>query len=376
MKKSVYFILLIVALIFTTACNGEEVDVEENLEPEEEVQEQLEEDSIEEEPIEEPEVINPKEETMRIIEDLKDKGYKQSKLDGVYIKEELYNLRPITVMYDNHPYARWQAGLVLADIVYECEVEFPFTRYMAVFQDEDVEHIGPVRSARPYYLRYALEYDSVYVHVGGSNDAMAKIQDYYMADVDGLSSGNFWRYYDTGKSIPNNMYTDMENLREAQNFYGYRSNGEFVGYKFNDLIETIDENLEPENCTEINIVFNQHYEIDFIYNKENASYKRFVNGEKHVDEYYDDEIEVVNIIVLKTTKTVLDDVGRLSINTVGEGTGTYISRGLKTDITWEKNDYKSKTYFYYENGQEIVLNPGQTWIEVTTQNTSINYKEE
>ena len=375
MKKKMYLILtLVLIIIIATSCNNKEKIVEQNKEPLEEPKNV--EEPVQEEPEENPEEIDPKEENMKTIEALKDKGYRQSKLDGVYIKEDLFNLRPVTVMYDNHPYARWQAGLILADIVYECEVEFPFTRYMAVFQEKEVEHIGPVRSARPYYLRYALEYDSVYVHVGGSNDAMAKIQDYYMADVDGLYSGNFWRYNETGKSIPNNMYTDMKNIREAQNSYGYRSNGNFEGYNFHELMESIDEKLKPEKCTEMNIIFNQHYEIDFIYNEENDSYTRFVNGEKHVDEYYDDEIEAVNIIVLKTTKTVLDDVGRLSINTVGEGTGTYISRGLKIDITWEKNNYNAKTFFYDKNGEEVVFNPGQTWIEVTTQGTNINYEEE
>ncbi|MDW7669781.1 MAG: DUF3048 domain-containing protein, partial [Bacillota bacterium] len=232
MRKSLYFFLLML-LVLATACGVEGDNIEEPEEPEKPVEEVPEEEPIEENEIGEPVELDPKEEALKIIKDLKDRGYLQSNLNGSYIDEETSNLRPVTVMYDNHPYARWQAGIIMADIVYECEVEYPFTRYMAVFQDKEPEQIGPVRSARPYYLRYALEYDSVYVHVGGSNDAMAKIKDYYMADVDGLYSGNFWRYNDTGKSIPNNMYTDMKNIREAQNFYGYRSNGEFEGYKFN-----------------------------------------------------------------------------------------------------------------------------------------------
>jgi len=378
MKRSLYFILLTL-IILSTSCGAEGEKVEEPEKP------------MEEKPLEEPEIekseeiepkeidqkeINPKEKALENIEDLKDKGYQQSNLNGSYLDEETRNLRPVSVMYDNHPYARWQAGIVMADIVYECEVEYPFTRYMAVFQDKTPEHIGPVRSARPYYLRYALEYDSVYVHVGGSNDAMVKIKDYYMADVDGLYSGNFWRYNDTGKSIPNNMYTDMENIREAQNFYGYRSNGEYEGYYFNDLIEPINQDFEPENCTDINIIFNPHYQIDFSYNEDKEIYNRYVNGEKQIDEYYENEIKATNIIVLKTTKRVLDNVGRLAIDTLGEGEGTFISKGEKVDITWKKDSYNSKTYFYYENEQEIVLNPGQTWIEVTTQDTSINYEEE
>src|SRR6056297_3389958 len=363
MKKSLYFNLLIFILITVTSCGSDGQNLEEK-------------EKIEEEDIKKPEEVDPKEEALKLIENLKNEGFVQSNLNGTYLVEEDFDLRPVAVMYDNHPYARWQAGIVKADIVYECEVEFPFTRYLAVFQNGKPEHIGPVRSARPYYLRYALEYDSIYVHVGGSNDAKSKIEDYYMANVDGLYSGNFWRYNDTGKSIPNNMYTDMENLRDAQKSYGYRMDGDFEGYKFNDIVRPINEKLSSEDCSQINIIFNSHYEVDFSYDENEEIYNRYVNGEKQIDEYYEEDIEASNIILIKTSKKVLDDVGRLSINTVGEGEGAYITKGELADITWEKESYNSKTHFYYENGEELVLNPGQTWIEVVTQDTSINYKEE
>jgi len=376
MKKLIYFVLFIFLLITVISCSPDGKNIEEQEPSEEEPEEREVGEIIEEEDIEEPEELDPKDKELKIIENLKNEGFVQSKLNGSYLKEGDSKLRPVTVMYDNHPYARWQAGIVKADIVYECEVEFPFTRYLAVFQDKKPEHIGPVRSARPYYLRYALEYDSIYVHVGGSNEAKVKIQDYYMANVDGLYSGNFWRYNDTGKYIPNNMYTDMENIREAQKSSGYRVDGDFEGYKFNDIAKPINDNLSLENCNKINIIFNSHHEVKFSYDEYEEIYNRYVNDEKQIDEYYEEDIEASNIILIKTSKKVLDDVGRLSINTVGEGEGAYITKGELADITWEKESYNSKTHFYYENGEELVLNPGQTWIEVVTQDTSINYKEE
>ena len=80
--------------------------------------------------------------------------------------------------------------------------------------------------------------------------------------------------------------------------------------------------------------------------------------------------------MILTKKHVLDDVGRLSIDTVGQGNGVYITQGEKVNITWGKDNYNAKTYFYYNDGQELVFNPGQTWIEITTQDTNINYNEE
>ncbi len=94
-----------------------------------------------------------------------------SPLSGIYADEEKINRRVVAVMFDNHPKARWQAGLKDAEIVYEFPVEAPYTRYLGLFLINDPESIGPIRSSRPYFVTKVLEYDAVYVRVGGSEQA-------------------------------------------------------------------------------------------------------------------------------------------------------------------------------------------------------------
>lgn len=296
-----------------------------------------------------------------------------SPLNGMLYEREQTENRPVSVMIDNHPSARWQAGICKAEIVYECEVEYPYTRYMAVFMCETPEHIGPVRSARPYYLRYALEYDSMYVHVGGSQEALETIVDYNMADLDGLTSGEFWRYYKTGKEIPNNMYTAMENIRSAQSYLKYRQTGNFEGFKFHEETTGLDTLYgDAAECTELNITYNKSYEVDFEYSSD-GDYKRYVNGERQVDEYYEEKINASNIIIQKVSKEVVDNYGRIHLNTVSEGTGYFITDGKCIDITWKKDSYRSKTVYLDSRGNEITLNPGQTWIQVISQDTSVGF---
>ena len=67
-------------------------------------------------------------------------------------KEEGNNSRIYGVMIDNKAEARPQSGLSKASIVYEYEVESSITRYMALFENQNVEKIGPIRSARPYFI--------------------------------------------------------------------------------------------------------------------------------------------------------------------------------------------------------------------------------
>ena len=90
--------------------------------------------------------------------------------------------RPFAVMINNIDVARTvQSGLQDAFIIYEIIVEGGITRYLALFQDTNTERIGSIRSARHYYLDYALENDAIYVHHGYSPQAA---NDFYSLGVD------------------------------------------------------------------------------------------------------------------------------------------------------------------------------------------------
>ena len=96
------------------------------------------------------------------------------------------NTRPIAVMIDNVGSARPQAGLNEAYLVYEIIVEGNLTRLMTVYKDADLEKIGPVRSARHYFLDYALENDAIYVHFGWSPQAQADIGKLRVDNINGM----------------------------------------------------------------------------------------------------------------------------------------------------------------------------------------------
>ena len=88
------------------------------------------------------------------------------------------NDRPFAVMIDNHSDAWPQAGLNQAYMVYEIIVEGGETRLMALFKGVDLDKIGPVRSARHYFIDYAMENDAIYVHFGQSPQAQSDIKKY------------------------------------------------------------------------------------------------------------------------------------------------------------------------------------------------------
>lgn len=290
-----------------------------------------------------------------------------SPLSGLFTEEVKVNRRPIAVMFDNHNGARWQSGLKDAEIVYEFLVEAPYTRYMGIYLINDPQSIGPIRSARPYFITTALEYDAVYVHVGGSEQAKSDIKTLKIADIDGLSSSNkvFWRK--THKKMPHNTYSSMEALRATQEERKYKLTGEYTPFKF-----TEDEaDIEGSTANIVTIRYMKNNTTEYDYDIDKKIYTRKKDGKLHVDEIDETPIIAKNIIIQEAKTKVLDKEGRLEIGLVGEGQGKYITNGNVMEIKWVKKSRNDKTLYYNLEGEEIILNPGVTWIQVVNTKTEI-----
>ena len=181
--KKLFF--LVIFLVLLTGCRQHETKI-------------IEEDIIEKAEYIEEKIEEETEEKVKIKEGI------PSPLSGIYAPEVKINRRPVAIMFDNHPRARWQSGLSQAEIVYEFLVEAPYTRYMGLFLINEPESIGPIRSSRPYFVTTLLEYDPIYVRVGGSPQAKKDIIQLKIADIDGLSSSNkvLWKNKNVNKSSP------------------------------------------------------------------------------------------------------------------------------------------------------------------------------
>lgn len=317
-------------------------------------------------PVESP-IGEPIEEDVEVIEDTPIKEGIPSPLSGIYASEEKVNRRVVAVMFDNHPGARWQAGLKDAEIVYEFPVEAPYTRYIGMYLINDPELLGSIRSARPYFVTKALEYDAIYVRVGGSDEAKDDVKSLKIADIDGLTSSNkvFWRV--NHKKMPHNLYTSMEVIRKTAEERNYKNTGDFEGFKFNEE----DLSLEGYNANGIKINYGNNNTTEYNFHEEEKIYLRKKDGKDHLDESDKSVIFAKNIIIQEVNAKVIDNEGRLSIDLIGEGKGKFFANGKGIDITWVKKDRKSRTIYYKEDGQELLLNPGITWIQVVKRNTSI-----
>nr|MCU0495649.1 DUF3048 domain-containing protein [Chloroflexaceae bacterium] len=128
--------------------------------------------------------------------------------------------RLVAVMIDNHPDARPQSGMNAAALVFEALAEGGVTRYMAVYEPKanaSISEIGPVRSARSYFVEWAKGLNAVYTHAGGSPEGLLLAETATeIANLDALRDGAeglyFWR--STTRFAPHNLYTSTELLRK------------------------------------------------------------------------------------------------------------------------------------------------------------------
>lgn len=344
-KKLSYIFILSIVLLSTVACGKGEID----------------QPLIVDEVIDEPIVEEVIETEVPIVE-----GF-PSPLSGIYADEEKVNRRVVGVMFDNHPSARWQAGLKDAEIIYEFQVEAPYTRYLGLYLVNEPTSLGPIRSARPYFVTKILEFDAIYVRAGGSEQAKNDIINNKVADIDSLSSSNkvFWRNND--KKAPHNLYTSMEVIRNTQEERGFRITGDTPAFIFNEE----DMDIDGFVAKDILIDYKGKNTTSYTYDEENKIYLRQKDGKDHIDEIDKSQLFAKNIIIQEVNTKVIDNVGRLQIDLIGEGKGTYFTNGSGIDIKWIKNDRSGKTTYYTESGQELALNSGVTWVQMVSPKTDI-----
>jgi|WetSurMetagenome_2_1015567.scaffolds.fasta_scaffold03831_7 hypothetical protein len=289
-------------------------------------------------------------------------------VDGVYVKPEEANYPAVAVMIDNHPDARPQSGIDKASLVYEAEVEGNYTRLMAVFASlYNVKEIGPVRSARPYFIDWAEELNSIYVHCGGSPEALADLAQDNILDLNEFYNGQyFWR--GQAKNAPHNIFISSENINKfLEDRKIFSGNNIARNFKDDSPIS------KASSSAAIKINYNiAEFKVEWVYDAGNNSYVRYLGGKPELTAD-GNKITAKNILIQTVPATVVDAELRLKMNTVGSGSAVLCQDGICQKGKWSKSQLGSTTKFTYSNGQEMRFNAGPTWIEIVRPEIKIEY---
>lgn len=287
-----------------------------------------------------------------------------SSLSGLQVDPSINELPVTAVMIENSTDARPQSGLLQASVVFEAIAEGGITRFVTLFQDTEPDYVGPVRSARPYYITWLLGFDATYAHAGGSAEALSLINQWRVKDIPHHNS-YYWRV--NNRAAPHNLYTSIAKLREYAGTKGFgKPNFTPLARKDKEqpaatpTAKSIDLNISSVN-------FNVHYDYDATSN----SYKRSEGGKAHTDEKSGTQLspKVVVALIMPQGKNGL----YYTYQTIGSGQVLVFQDGTVTTGTWKKDSNSANLSFTDANGAELKLNPGQTWFTALGEASRVTY---
>lgn len=307
--------------------------------------------------------------------------------------------RPMGIMIENHLEARPQSGLTNADVIYEAVAEGGITRFLAMYYCLDSKTVGPVRSARIYYLTLLQGYGRhpLYAHVGGANtpgpaDALGEIRD---LGWDGYNDMNQFAvpypyYYRDYERLPNRatehtMYASTSKLWKYAKKERKLSNKDkkgtswdkgFTPWQFKDDASVSNRGSVAKISFPFWSQFGGDYSAAWTYDKEKNVYSRTNGGNPFVDKNTGKTLTTKSIVIVFADESPANDGypgGHLLYDLIGSGEGLIFQDGKSAKITWKKPKATDMMRFFDASGDEVQLVRGQIFVEILPTGNKVTY---
>ncbi len=310
-------------------------------------------------------------------------GKMQSYLTGEWKDESVSKRRSMAVMLSNDKTAMPQYGISRASVIYEAPVEGRITRLMVFIEDyDDLDHVGPVRSSRDYYVFEAMGLDAIYCNWGL---AIPFVEDLLASDqVDNISqavsgihnpSSEAFERIDRVGSYKTEFcgYLFTEGYSKAVERHGYDKNydsdfrGAFLFANDGHRAEYADKpdatKVYPGGRNSNSSGYGKAQPV-FEYNAEDGLYYRYQYSAEHIDEMNGEQLTVSNVVFKVCDGLVREPVANdyMFFEPHGSNEAYVFTNGKVIKGTWKRDNVDQVTRYYDESGNEIVFNQGKTWV--------------
>jgi len=284
-------------------------------------------------------------------------------LTGVLLDDPTTATRPaLIVKIDNAPGARPQTGFNEADIVYEEIVNDNLTRFAMVFHSRGSDPVGPIRSGRIQDINlFGSLQHPLFSWSGGNATVTAAIRASDLVDIGPARAAVYFRASDRG--APHNLYSNTSALwgqapadaRPPIQQFDYRAEGEAVAGT-----PSVGVGLKLDSI-----------DVRWDWDAASGLYLRTMENAKHMDRA-GGQVSTNNVVVL-----VMDYLPGISgspdAQTLGHGEAFVFTAGNYIHAKWTRLDRLQPFMLTADDGSEVKLSPGRTFIELPRSGTTLPF---
>ncbi|HEY5629317.1 MAG TPA: DUF3048 domain-containing protein [Candidatus Limnocylindrales bacterium] len=302
-------------------------------------------------------------------------------LDGVLVAPAVAKRHVVAVMIDDQQDARPQSGLSAASQVWQAPAEGGIPRYVALFSEGTPPAVGPIRSSRLYFIAWAAEWNAVYMHVGGSPQALALLRTSQGAgkavwNADEIRLGDTYMWRVKTRLAPHNVYSSFKAMQllvkavHAPATVNYTAHWQFAP----------DAPLAQRPTSgSIRVPYLANV-ITYAYQPSTNTYLRSVTKEgAQFDVGPQPKVRIApkNVVVIFMSFAPLNDGSkkhRLEAQYTGTGKAWVFTNGMLVKGTWKKASITAPTLLFGPDGKPVTLTVGQTFVQVVQIGTAVTYK--
>lgn len=270
--------------------------------------------------------------------------------------DEVLGRPALVVKIDNHPRARPQTGLDLADIVFDLRAE-GVTRFAAVFQSHIPDPVGPVRSSRTSDFDLVRGLDTpIYASSGGNDYVTAGLRELPIIELTNRTRNEYYR--DFARPAPHNLFVMGSDLyalapdatTPPDPWFTYRQPGDRPPAGAVDAIGPV------------TVSFSESPVVTHTWDAEVGGWLRTQDGRPHLTSD-GAQLAPENVVITITDYvTSPADAASPEVVSVGGGPAAVLTDGKIIVGTWSRATAEDPMSLADVDGEPIALTPGRTWV--------------
>jgi hypothetical protein len=269
---------------------------------------------------------------------------------------------------DNHPDARPQVGLDRADVVWEILVEGGLTRYIAVWQSDIPDEIGPIRSVRPVDPSIVAPQGGIIAYSGGQSRFVVAMQQapVYNA-IHGQRDTADTMFRGQNAPAPHNVLVRATQIVAEQSALPAPPQQ----FAFAESIAAATATKEGAATTRIDLRIGGSATPAWVWSADQQSFLRYMTGGRPDVATGGAQLTAVNVVTLRVSVQVIQSIP--TVNLIGQGEAWVSTGGATVPATWIKSSLTDPIRLIDANGVAVRLAPGNTWVELVPLGGAVSF---